>query len=434
MSLIDPHLTARVLERVRNPPTTAPELAELTEQELKLLALIAEGLTNRQIGERMFLAEKTVKNYVSSILAKLGLERRTQAAVLASKLLDPEPDRSGSGTRHTNDVPCGSRGVTSSDPPSAAARRRALRSPLSRRSGARCRRRRRAPSSTHLVGRRPRARCRPWSAAACRARLDSASRSTGSSWLRIGEARRCRPGRRCAPAASKPQHRRVLVRQAVQVGAQRRALVAALQLEDRAADVLDGEVERLDGLVDAAAISGDSERATGALQLQAGGEQALDHQVVQVPGDPFAVRDHRELGAVLDGLGAVEGEPGLVGERREQRAVVGGRDRGGRLEEHHQQAAGDQVGAQRDQGRRERRRAGRRPGPRRRPATGRGPEPSSAWSTSAARSGSAAIVCTGMPVSPRSTAAAVAPVRDRARAGHLVQRAARPRSAAAAPR
>jgi two-component system response regulator DevR len=88
-SLIDPALTARVLERVRHPSATAPELAELTEQELKLLALIAEGLTNRQIGERMFLAEKTVKNYVSSILAKLGLERRTQAAVLASKLLGP---------------------------------------------------------------------------------------------------------------------------------------------------------------------------------------------------------------------------------------------------------------------------------------------------------------------------------------------------------
>jgi DNA-binding NarL/FixJ family response regulator len=89
-SLIDPALTARVLERVRNGPATAPELADLTEQELKLLALIAEGLTNRQIGERMFLAEKTVKNYVSSILAKLGLERRTQAAVLASKLLGPD--------------------------------------------------------------------------------------------------------------------------------------------------------------------------------------------------------------------------------------------------------------------------------------------------------------------------------------------------------
>jgi len=89
-SLIDPALTKRVLERIRTGPTTAPELAELTEQELKLLGFIAEGLTNRQIGEKMFLAEKTVKNYVSSVLAKLGVERRTQAAVLAAKLLSPQ--------------------------------------------------------------------------------------------------------------------------------------------------------------------------------------------------------------------------------------------------------------------------------------------------------------------------------------------------------
>jgi len=86
-SLLDPSLTARVLERLRNGPQEHEELASLTEQERKILTLIAEGLTNRQIGERMFLAEKTIKNYVSSILAKLGLERRTQAAVLASKLL-----------------------------------------------------------------------------------------------------------------------------------------------------------------------------------------------------------------------------------------------------------------------------------------------------------------------------------------------------------
>ncbi|GAA4750111.1 response regulator transcription factor [Nocardioides endophyticus] len=86
-SLIDPIMTTRVLERVRHPQTLAPELSTLTEQEFKLLGFIAQGLTNRQIGEQMFLAEKTVKNYVSSILSKLGLERRTQAAVLASKLL-----------------------------------------------------------------------------------------------------------------------------------------------------------------------------------------------------------------------------------------------------------------------------------------------------------------------------------------------------------
>ncbi len=86
-SLIDPAMTATVLERIRNGPGTPDELSSLTDQERILLGHIAEGLTNRQIAEQMFLAEKTVKNYVSSILSKLGLERRTQAAVLASKLL-----------------------------------------------------------------------------------------------------------------------------------------------------------------------------------------------------------------------------------------------------------------------------------------------------------------------------------------------------------
>jgi DNA-binding NarL/FixJ family response regulator len=90
-SLIDPGMTAKVLERIRSGPSTPPELASLTDQERILLGHIAEGLTNRQIAEQMFLAEKTVKNYVSSILAKLGLERRTQAAVLASKLLGDPP-------------------------------------------------------------------------------------------------------------------------------------------------------------------------------------------------------------------------------------------------------------------------------------------------------------------------------------------------------
>ena len=90
-SLIDPILTERVLERVRKGPEKAPELSGLTDQEMKLLELVAEGLTNRQIGERMFLAEKTVKNYVSTMLQKLGLERRTQAAVLAFRLLADRP-------------------------------------------------------------------------------------------------------------------------------------------------------------------------------------------------------------------------------------------------------------------------------------------------------------------------------------------------------
>jgi DNA-binding NarL/FixJ family response regulator len=86
-SLLDPALTERVLERIRRGPEEPQELRGLTDQERKILGHIAEGLTNRQIATEMFLAEKTVKNYVSALLAKLGLERRTQAAVLATKLL-----------------------------------------------------------------------------------------------------------------------------------------------------------------------------------------------------------------------------------------------------------------------------------------------------------------------------------------------------------
>jgi two-component system, NarL family, response regulator DevR len=87
-SLLDPAVTQRVLDRLRDGGASEPaELRALTPQERRILELVAEGLTNRQIGEKLFLAEKTVKNYVTSILTKLGLERRTQAAVLASKLL-----------------------------------------------------------------------------------------------------------------------------------------------------------------------------------------------------------------------------------------------------------------------------------------------------------------------------------------------------------
>jgi two-component system, NarL family, response regulator DevR len=85
-SLLDPAVTARAVERLRAGPEIDPALARLTPQQQKILDLIAEGLTNRQIAERMHLAEKTVKNYVSSLLAALGMERRTQAAVYAARL------------------------------------------------------------------------------------------------------------------------------------------------------------------------------------------------------------------------------------------------------------------------------------------------------------------------------------------------------------
>lgn len=85
-SLLDPLLVSRVAERLRHPPDEDERLARLTAQERRILALIADGLTNRQIAEEMHLAEKTVKNYVSNLLAKLGMQRRTQAAVFAARL------------------------------------------------------------------------------------------------------------------------------------------------------------------------------------------------------------------------------------------------------------------------------------------------------------------------------------------------------------
>jgi DNA-binding NarL/FixJ family response regulator len=84
-STLDPSVTARVLDRLRNGPRADPELAALSAQEQRILELIGEGLTNREIAERMYLAEKTVKNYVSSMLAKLRLTSRTQAAIFATK-------------------------------------------------------------------------------------------------------------------------------------------------------------------------------------------------------------------------------------------------------------------------------------------------------------------------------------------------------------
>ena len=84
-SLLDPEVTGKVLERLRESRAEDPALASLTEQERKVVAGLAEGKTNREIGESLFLAEKTVKNYVSRILDKLGLSRRAEAAAYMAK-------------------------------------------------------------------------------------------------------------------------------------------------------------------------------------------------------------------------------------------------------------------------------------------------------------------------------------------------------------
>jgi two-component system, NarL family, response regulator DevR len=100
-SLLDPELTERVLDRLREGPKADPRLAGLTPQERRILDLIAEGYTNRQIAETMFLAEKTVKNYVSNLLAKLGMERRTQAASFAARLHERSAQESRSDATGT---------------------------------------------------------------------------------------------------------------------------------------------------------------------------------------------------------------------------------------------------------------------------------------------------------------------------------------------
>ncbi|MFG2263646.1 response regulator [Streptomyces sp. NPDC048720] len=89
-SLLDPSATARLMARLRGaqePAEEPDELPGLTDREREILALIGEGLTNRQIGQRLYLAEKTVKNHISRLLAKLGVERRVQAAVIATQVM-----------------------------------------------------------------------------------------------------------------------------------------------------------------------------------------------------------------------------------------------------------------------------------------------------------------------------------------------------------
>jgi two-component system, NarL family, response regulator DevR len=87
-STLDPKLTTKLVDRLRRQNEDDELVARLTEQERRILELLAEGLTNRQIADRMILAEKTIKNYVSNLLAKLGMARRTEAAVYAAKLAE----------------------------------------------------------------------------------------------------------------------------------------------------------------------------------------------------------------------------------------------------------------------------------------------------------------------------------------------------------
>ncbi|MGI5473063.1 response regulator [Streptomyces sp. CA-132043] len=102
-SMLSPEVTARVLTRVRGPatPTGPPELARLTPREREILDLVGDGLTNRQIADRLYLAEKSVKNRISTILSKLKVERRIQAAVIAERVRDREDPPRHPPDQHT---------------------------------------------------------------------------------------------------------------------------------------------------------------------------------------------------------------------------------------------------------------------------------------------------------------------------------------------
>jgi DNA-binding NarL/FixJ family response regulator len=93
-SMLDPRAASQLMARLRDSARKRDPLAALTDQERRILELIGEGLTNRQTGERMFLAEKTIKNYISSLFAKLGMQRRTQAAAYAARIFG-EQDSTG---------------------------------------------------------------------------------------------------------------------------------------------------------------------------------------------------------------------------------------------------------------------------------------------------------------------------------------------------
>jgi DNA-binding CsgD family transcriptional regulator len=95
-SLLDPEAASKVMARMRGQSARDDPLAGLTAQERRILELIGEGLTNRQIGAQMYLAEKTVKNYVSALFAKLGMERRTQAAAYAARVFGDDEHRTAS--------------------------------------------------------------------------------------------------------------------------------------------------------------------------------------------------------------------------------------------------------------------------------------------------------------------------------------------------
>ena len=99
-NLLDPAVTAKVLERLRRGPEEHETIARLSHQEREDLVLLAEGLTNRQIAERLYFAEKTIKKYAGSVLSRMGMSRRTEAAVYVARKLKPDDHSAPQARRH----------------------------------------------------------------------------------------------------------------------------------------------------------------------------------------------------------------------------------------------------------------------------------------------------------------------------------------------
>ena len=327
-SILDPEAASRVMKRMRDQAAHSDPLTGLTAQEQRILELIGEGLTNRQIGERLFLAEKTVKNYVSALFAKLGMERRTQAAAFAARVFD-EPgqrpqlasrfclgSRPGSGTRQCSSVPPLSAGPTVSVPPYCSARWARLASPLRR--------------EVSVMPRAVVADEEAELAARSDAHLDAGGLPVAGR-VRQGLAQSVQHvladvrGDPVIQLASQPErgghahrpghlldHVHDLVAQAGS------GLAAGLQGEDRLPDVVDRRVQ----VVDHAAHPLFGWRAVDqrdrALQLHPAGVKPLDDEVVQVPRDPVPVFEHRQPLRIAAPLSQFQRDRGLRRERRDQ--------------------------------------------------------------------------------------------------------------------
>jgi len=329
-SLLDPTATAAVLARMRRGAEPVGPLAGLSDQERTVLDLIGEGLTNRQIGEQMFLAEKTVKKYVSHLLAKLGMVRRTQVAILSTELKAPRTEPVP-GVRNRSDL---HRGVPAQAGPAVGqghdrGRARPAASPLLEVPQPTARRPLvHAPAVVDdlhddvladVEGDRHSARMRVTHGVADALAHDGLHVGGQVAGHQAVDRTRHADGGPEIGAGGPGDDVEQTAAEAVPVP----RIVRGVQVEDGGADVPHGLVELFHGrpdLVGGLRVPDVGERA---LQAQAGGEDPLDHVVVEVARDPVTVISHIGPADRLLPGGQVQGQRGLVGEGADERGERG---------------------------------------------------------------------------------------------------------------